>query len=307
MSRLDEAVSRRKRGALLGLSVYSYDPVFVELIAGIGFDALWIEMEHTAMTLREAGDLCRIASGAGLLTMIRIADVRRENVLKAAELGPDILDVPMVNTPEIAEKLVRHACYAPKGNRGFFSVSRAMRYGLGDDIREEQSRINERLCLMIQIETVEAVSRAGELCDVPGIDAVFLGPGDLSVSLGVTGETRHALVVDAMEKTIRIAKTRGKRVALACGPADAAHWAAVGVDLLFCGGSIACQRAGAQAVMEKAAKCPLGNTDSVKLKPTCDAAYEAEISSAHWATCYRCIIILAIPEVCNPTINPVNH
>jgi 4-hydroxy-2-oxoheptanedioate aldolase len=252
VSRLDDALSK-KSGALLGLSVYSYDPLFVEMIAGIGFDALWIETEHTTMTLNEAGDLCRIASGVGLLTMLRIADVRRENVLKAAELDPDILDVPMVNTPEMAAEFVRHACYAPKGDRGFFGVSRAMRYGLSGDIREEQRRINESLCLMIQIETMEAVNHAGELCDVPGINAIFLGPGDLSVSLGVTGETRHPRVFAAMEQTVQIARSKRKRVATACAPADAAHWAAAGVDLLFCGGSITCQRAGAQAVMEKAA------------------------------------------------------
>lgn len=252
MSRLDEALSKRKGSPLLGLSVYSYDPVFVEMIAGLGLDALWIETEHTTMTLGEAGDLCRIASGVGLLTMLRIADVRRENVLKAAELDPDILDVPMVNTPEIASDLVRHACYSPKGNRGFFSVSRAMRYGLGNNIREARHRINDDLCLMVQVETAEAVTHAEEICSVPGIDGVFLGPGDLSASLGVTGETRHHLVEDAMEKTIRIAKAKGKRVSLACAPGDAARWAEKGADLLFCGGSIACQRAGVEAVLEKA-------------------------------------------------------
>lgn len=252
MTRLDDAISKRKGRSLLGLSVYSYDPLFVEMIARLGFDSLWIETEHTTMTLGEAGDLCRIASGLGLLTMLRISDVRRENVLKAAELDPDILDVPMVNSPEIAKGLVQHACYPPKGNRGFFSVSRAMHYGLGGDIRKEQRRVNESLCLMIQIETAEAVNRAEELCDVPGVDAIFLGPGDLSASLGVTGETRHPLVEEAMEKTVRLAKARGKRVGMACAAGDASRWAKRGVDLLFCGGSIACQRAGAEAILQKA-------------------------------------------------------
>jgi 4-hydroxy-2-oxoheptanedioate aldolase len=251
---VDEALSKRNCRALLGLSVYSYDPAFVELISCIGYDALWIEMEHTAMTFAEAGDLCRLASGLGLLTMIRIADVRRENVLKGAELSPDILDLPMVNSPEIAAELVRHARYPPKGNRGFFGVSRAMRYGMSTDIPGEHRRINESLCLMIQIETAEAVSRAEELCAVPGIDAVFLGPGDLSASFGVSGDIQHPLVVDAMERTIHIAKAKGKRVAMACAAADAPDWAQRGVSLLFCGGSIACQRAGAEAILRKAAK-----------------------------------------------------
>jgi 2-keto-3-deoxy-L-rhamnonate aldolase RhmA len=253
MNSLDKALSKRNSGALLGLSVYSYDPLFVDLISRLGFDALWIEMEHGPLTFAEAGDLCRIASGLGLLTMVRIADTRRENVLKAAELDPDVLDVPMVNTPELAAELVRHARYSPEGQRGYFSISRAMHYGVVGSVREEQHRVNESLCLMVQIETAEAVSRAGDICGVRGIDAIFLGPGDLSTSLGVTGETTHAKVVEAMEQTVRTAKESGKRVAMACAPSDAPRWGKMGVDLLFCGGNISCLRFGAEQIMEKAA------------------------------------------------------
>jgi 2-keto-3-deoxy-L-rhamnonate aldolase RhmA len=253
MSRLEEALSERNGRALLGLSIYSYDPVFVELIGHLGFNALWIEMEHGPMTLAEAGDLCRIASGLGLVTMLRIADTRRENVLKSAELAPDILDVPMVNSPESAADLVRHARYSPEGDRGFFGISRAMRYGVvANNIGDERRRVNESLTLMVQVETVEAVRRAQEICSVPGIDAIFLGPGDLSVSLGVVGETRHPKVVDSMERTVRVAKEKGKRVAMACAPSDVSRWEQMGVDLLFCGGNIACLRLGAEMIREQA-------------------------------------------------------
>ena len=100
------------------------------------------------MTFHEAGDLCRIAAGAGLLTMIRIPDARRESVLKAAELGPDILDLPMANSVEIATEFVRLARFPPEDNRGFFGVSRAVHYGVSGSIREEQCRVNRELCLM---------------------------------------------------------------------------------------------------------------------------------------------------------------
>jgi 2-keto-3-deoxy-L-rhamnonate aldolase RhmA len=211
-------------------------------------------MEHGPLTFAEAGDLCRIASGLGLLTMIRISDTRRENVLKAAELAPDIIDVPMVNTPEEAADLVRHARYAPEGQRGYFGISRAVRYGvLANGIREEQRRVNESLCLMVQVETAEAVKRTADICSVPGIDAIFLGPGDLSVSLGVTGETRHPRVQEAMAQTIRIAREKGKRVAMFCAPADAQRWAKAGVDLLFCGGNTSCLRMGAETILAQAA------------------------------------------------------
>lgn len=251
MNNLDKALTKLRDRPLLGLSTYSYDPIFVEMLRHLGFDALWIEMEHGPLTFAEAGDLCRIASGLGLLTMIRISDTRRENVLKAAELDPDILDVPMVNHPETAAELVRHARYSPEGQRGFFSISRATRYGLASNIREEQRRINQSLCLTVQIETAEAVRCVREICRVPGIDAIFLGPGDLSTSLGVTGDTRHPKVVEAMERTVCTAKEEGKRVVIACAPGDAQRWAEKGVDLLFCGGNIACLRLGTEAILEK--------------------------------------------------------
>lgn len=254
MNRLDSLIQKHGGRALLGLTVYQYDPAFVELIAYLGFDAIWIEMEHSALSFSEAGDLCRIASGNGLLTMIRIPDSTRENVLKAAELGPDIIDVSMVNDLATAQETVRHSRYPPIGNRGFFGVSRAVRYGVGGDIRDHQKRVNRELCLMIQIETRESVECAEELCAVQGIDAVFLGPGDLSASFGVSGDLRNCMVVSAMEQVIRIAKSRGLRVAAACAPVDAAYWARAGVDLLFCGGSLSCQRVGAEAILKQTAE-----------------------------------------------------
>ncbi len=247
-----EQTLKQAGAPLLGIAVHRFDLAFVEMASLLGFHALWIEMEHVEVTYREAADLCRLASALGMLTMIRIPDASRDHVLKAAECGPDIIDLPMGNSPAMLEQLVRHARYAPEGDRGFFGTSRALRYGLGGDIAGEQRRINRELCLMSQIETREAVDRAEELCRVPGIDAIFLGPGDLSTSLGVTGEVRHRSVLAAMDKSIGIARAHGKRVATIGSAADAGEWARKGVDIIFCGSDTACLKAGAQAVLNDA-------------------------------------------------------
>lgn len=267
MNRLEKFVNE-KGAPLLGISVHRFDLTFVEMASLLGFHALWIEMEHLPITFSQAADLCRIASALGLLTMIRIPDASRDHVLKAAECGPDIIDLPMGNSPAMLEEFVRHARYAPEGNRGFFGVSRALRYGLDGGIAEAQRRVNRELCLMSQIETREAVERAEELCHVPGIDAIFLGPGDLSTSLGVTGQVRHPLVLEAMGKTITIAKAHGKRVALMGSAADAGEWARQGVDLLFCGSDTACLKAGAQAVLNDARQSLAARADSSGHPPT---------------------------------------
>lgn len=250
-NRLHKAISARGNTPLFGIAVYFYDPVFLEIAARMGFHVIWIEMEHSFITFGEAADLCRMAAGRGVLTMIRIPDSRRESVLKAAECGPDIIDVPMANSPEILHELVRHARFAPVGARGFFGVSRAVKYGMVDSVPEEQQRINQDLCLMAQIETGEAVGRIEELCTVPDID-IFIGPSDLSASLGLPGQIAHPKVAEAAARAIKIAKKHGRAVAVGASPADFKFWVQQGVDLLFCGNDVVCLKLGAKALLDEA-------------------------------------------------------
>lgn len=251
MNRLQKAIKESKSAPLLGIAVYFYDPIFLEMAARLGFRVIWIEMEHGFISFAQAADLCRMAKGTGLLTMIRVADTRRENVMKAAECGPDMIDVPMVETPEMVQELQQSARFPPEGNRGFFSVSRALEYGLVDSIADEQMRLNEELCLMIQIETAAAVDRIDELCAIPDVE-IFIGPSDLSASLGVPGQLGHPKVLEAAKKIIAAAHRNHKMVAVGAGPAEFGFYAEQGVDLLFCGNDIACLRLGIQSMLQKA-------------------------------------------------------
>jgi 2-keto-3-deoxy-L-rhamnonate aldolase RhmA len=250
MSRLARAVT--ENGApLLGIAAYFYDPIFAEITAKLGFRVLWIEMEHAFITFAQAADLCRIASGLGMLTMIRIPDGRRENVLKAAECGPDIIDLPMVESPETANQLIEYARFRPLGARGYFSVPRALDYGMVESMPEAQQKLNSELALMIQIETAEAVRRVDELCAIPAVD-IFIGPADLSASLGVPGQTTHPRVVEAAEACLRSARKHNKIVAVGSPAPDMQFWVDHGVDVLFSGNDVACLRIGAQSIYKQA-------------------------------------------------------
>ncbi|HEU5340166.1 HpcH/HpaI aldolase family protein [Edaphobacter sp.] len=251
MNRLLKATKAQTGSPILGAAAYSYDPIFIEVAARMGYRAAWIEMEHGFITFAEAADLCRIASGLGMVTMVRIPDARRENVLKAAECGPDIIDLPMANSAKDLEQLVRFAKFRPLGERGFFSVSRALEYGIDVNISDAQQQLNGELCLMAQIETVEALEKAEEICSVPGVD-IFIGPADLSASLDVPGQTGHSKVYAAAGKAIRIAKSHGKLVAVGSAPEDFEFYVSQGVDLLFCTNNIAAMKIGAQTVMKRA-------------------------------------------------------
>jgi 4-hydroxy-2-oxoheptanedioate aldolase len=239
MNRLKQAVQANNGRALLGAAVYFYDPIFLEICAHLGYRAIWIEMEHGHITFAEAADLCRMAAGSGMLTMIRIPDVRRENVLKGAECGPDILDVPMIETVDQMNQLREFARFTPTGNRGFFSVSRAVDYGIADSVVARQQKVNTDLCLMAQIETSTALSRVDELAAVPDVD-LFIGPADLAASLGVPAQTSHPTVQAAAAKIVQAARANNKCVATACAPDDFAFWLGLGIDLLFCANDVAC-------------------------------------------------------------------
>jgi 4-hydroxy-2-oxoheptanedioate aldolase len=263
MTRLQRFREERKPGPLLGVAAYFNDPIFIEMCSYLGFSVMWIEMEHSHMTFAEVANLCRISQGCGLLTMIRIPNSSRENVLKAAECAPDIIDVPMANSPHELHELTKYARFAPKGERGFFSVSRAVKYGAVSNVPAEQQKLNDELCLMAQIETTQALASLEEICRMPGVD-IFIGPSDLAASLGVPGQTGHPKVQESGELVIRAAKKHGKLVAVGSMPADFKFWVKAGVDVLFCTNDTSCLRIGAQVVLQQAREAVAQITEEVQ-------------------------------------------
>jgi 2-keto-3-deoxy-L-rhamnonate aldolase RhmA len=208
-------------------------------------------MEHGHITFAEAADLCRMAAGSGMLTMIRIPDVQRENVLKACECGPDIIDVPMIERPEQIHELRKYSRFAPEGSRGVFGLSRAVNYGIAVDAVAKQRSLNAGLCLMAQIETAAAMARLDELAAVPDVD-LFIGPADLAASLGIPSQTSHPMVQAACTEVVKAARDHKKCVATMCSPEDFAFWLGLDIDLLFCANDISCLK---QAAGDALANC----------------------------------------------------
>jgi 4-hydroxy-2-oxoheptanedioate aldolase len=251
MNRLRKAVELNGGRTLLGAALYFYDPIFLEVAAHLGYQAIWIEMEHAPITFAEAADLCRMAAGSGMLTMIRIPDSRRENILKAAECGPDIIDVAMVDEPWQMKEMLEYGRFAPTGGRGQFSVSRAVQYGVLNPMAETQQSLNRELCLMAQVETTKSMENLDQLAAVAGVD-LFVGPADLAASMGFPGQTLHPLVREAATRVVQAARANHKCIASACGPNDFKFWLDQQIDLLFCTNDIACLKRGAALALEEA-------------------------------------------------------
>jgi 4-hydroxy-2-oxoheptanedioate aldolase len=254
VNRLEAAIQGRGKELLLGAAIHRYNPDFVEIANLLGFDAVWIEMEHGLMSFSEAADLCRVASAMGLLTMLRIPSGSSDVTLKAAECGPDIIDLPMANSPEAVAEFVRTSRYAPMGQRGFYSSSRSVQFSINGGVADWHQRVNDELALVVQIETKQAVEDVEAICSVPGVDGVFLGLGDLSTSLGVPGDIQHPRVQRAIERTLAAAKKCGKRILAPGSPEEAQMWVARGASVFFCCSDTSCMIDSAKETLQMAAK-----------------------------------------------------
>ena len=225
--------------------------MFVEVAARVGYDIIWIEMEHSGMTMRETEDLCRIIDGNGMFSMVRLPGVEREAVLKAAETGASILMAPMTSSVESLRQFVKHARYSPQGSRGYYGISRAMNYGIGGTPAELRKAANDRLLLWAQIETTEALACMDDLCQVDGIDGIFMGPGDLSAEFGVPGITEHSKVMEEVARGPICARRNQRFCGTVCGAEKTRYWGNLGMDMLFVASNVSLHVRGATALRQQ--------------------------------------------------------
>jgi len=216
---------------LFGCSINSGSPRLAELAARVGFDVVWIEMEHGSADLASAEAMGVSTELGGGVPLVRAAGWRREHILHALEIGGQIIVVPMVNDADTAREVVQYGKFPPLGVRGYNTRSRAARFGLGSPAKMMQS-MNESTILMPQIETTEAAANIDAILAVEGLDGIFVGPGDLSASLGYPGDFNNlelgALVCDCIRK----ARSSGRHAGILAGPGALLDSAlAAGADL----------------------------------------------------------------------------
>jgi 2-dehydro-3-deoxyglucarate aldolase/4-hydroxy-2-oxoheptanedioate aldolase len=173
-------------------------PDVADILSRVGFDFLWIENEHAPMDALEAQTLIQ-ATGGRCACLVRIPDKAEVWVKKALDVGCAGIVVPQVRSAEEARQVVEWSLFPPEGRR---SVGVARAHGYGMTFQEYVETANEDLVIVLQAEHVEAVEQIDEIVRVEGVDAVLIGPFDLSGSLGVLGQVDHPAVLEAIE-TIR--------------------------------------------------------------------------------------------------------
>jgi 2-dehydro-3-deoxyglucarate aldolase len=175
---------------LIGSWINSGSPVIAELMAACGFDFLCVDVEHSAVDLPQTQQLFQaIRSGRRECgAIVRLHGVDYAFVKRYLDAGACGVVAPLVRTREEAELLVQAAKYPPMGLRGV-GFCRANSYGLR--LADECARANDEVFLAVQIEHIDAVSNIDAILSVPGIDAVFIGPYDLTASMGITAQFEH--------------------------------------------------------------------------------------------------------------------
>ena len=187
--------ARLKRGdKLLGTMVTLANAASAEVLASLGFDWLFIDGEHGPLETRELTEILQ-AVGDRTACIVRVPEAAEVPIKKALDLGAHGIIVPQVNTAKQAASVVRWARYAPEGARG---VGLARAHGYGVRFREYLSAANREIAVIVQAEHAHAVENIDAIVRVAGVDAVLLGPYDLSASLGKMGQVDDPQVVEAI-------------------------------------------------------------------------------------------------------------
>lgn len=189
----------------IGLWCSLASPISTEIVAGSGFDWLLLDMEHSANDLRDIyGQLQAIMEGEAH-AMVRVPSDEPITIKRILDTGAQSLMIPNIDDAEQAHRAVAATRYAPRGVRGFSQAPRAARFGR---IPDYHARCEAEIFVAVQIESRRALDNLEEIAGVEGVDGVFVGPGDLSTSLGYLGQQNHPEVVAIIEETVaRITRT----------------------------------------------------------------------------------------------------
>ncbi len=216
-NRLKEQLRRGEVTVGFEITLTSLD--VVELSSQLDFDWLWFDTEHAPLDISGVQPLLQAIRSDEVTPIVRVAGNDPVQIKKALDIGAHGLVVPLVNDAQEAAAAVKATRYPPQGIRGL-GPRRAANYGLD---RDYITVANKELLVMVQIETREAVRHFDEILAVDGVDAYFIGPNDLSCSLGHLGEPNHPEVEATIDDLIQRGKKAGVPGGILTSDRELAH------------------------------------------------------------------------------------
>jgi len=218
-------------GAVYGVFSKTSDPAFIEILGHAGFDFVIIDLEHGPNTIQAAQNLIRAAEVGGVFPIVRTREGDPTMIGAALDIGAGGVEVPQVGSGEDARRVVEHARFAPAGMRGVCRFVRAADYSALE--RKRYFAESNEAVLICQLEGQAAVAKLDEILDAGGTDVLFIGPYDLSQSLGVPGQVDHPEVLRTMAAIVERCARRSVAVGTFVDTPEAARrWAEAGVRYL---------------------------------------------------------------------------
>ncbi len=220
-----------------------------EVMARQGFDALCVDLQHGLSEMKDVAPLLQAISQTDTVPVVRVAWNEPATIMKALDLGAFGIIVPLVNTAEEAAQAVAACRYPPVGTRSSGPV-RAIHYGGADYV----ANANDEIVVMAMIETKEGLANLEAICATPGLDAVYIGPADLSFALGLPprGDNPDPLHMATCDRIRETAHRHGIKCVMHCaGAAFAAGAVKRGFDMVMLTSDLSCMIAGARAQLDE--------------------------------------------------------
>jgi len=167
-----------------------------EIMANSGFDWIVVDLEHSTISIDQAGDLIRVIDLAGPSPLVRLTSNNEDQIKRVMDAGAHGIVVPMVNSVEDAMRAVSAMRYAPQGNRGV-GLARAQKYGVG--FKEYVEWQKQDSTIIVQIEHIDAIDHLQDIFSLPEVDGFIIGPYDLSCSMGIPGEFSNPRFLEVIE------------------------------------------------------------------------------------------------------------
>ena len=221
----------------------------MEVIAGAGFDWLLLDQEHSPNDLESVLSQLQAAAAYKSHPVVRVPWNDMVTIKRMLDAGAQSLLIPYVCTAEEAKAAVAYTRYPPAGVRGVAGTTRATHFGR---VKDYGKRAHEEICVLVQVETEEAMQNIEAICAVDGVDGVFIGPADLHASMGYIGETSNPKVLPLIEDAMRRIRKAGKAAGyLTPLEADARRMIAAGTNFCAVGADVGILARGAEALCAK--------------------------------------------------------
>jgi 4-hydroxy-2-oxoheptanedioate aldolase len=216
----------------LGLWSSLCSPITAEIIAGAGFDWILFDTEHSPIEVASVLPLLQAATGGTASHAVRPAWNDRVLIKKVLDIGAQTILIPFVQTADEAAEAVKSCRYPPDGLRGVAGSTRASRYGRTKDYLH---KAQDEICILVQVETGSALEQLDAIANIDGIDGVFIGPSDLSASLGHLGNPAHEDVQKEIEAASKIIRDADKAPGILAGNAeDSKRYISWGFQFVAC-------------------------------------------------------------------------